>query len=316
MKKIGNIYAQMATFCLVLFCIFDISNEVSRVQNDLEYTLSIGYIITWIAMIGMAASVIMNSRKGAAIAAGVWTLLYVYYTIRTIRYLSLQNVLCLIAYAALVAVTVLSLKEKPLVKKIWFIPGALILLKGITVWIEIRVKYEGRYIGYFLDVVLCVGLILVGMWLRSFGASTQAAPAKNKVSQILVLVAAAVVFLSVLIGNYAFYDCGGTVLNTTYYYFYSFFRDRAFYHVYGYMFLLGFVVLLAGFIMSVISDTAVSSLQKNAAMSQRRNVSSAQTSVAKIGSDADRLKVLKELLDAGALTQEEFEEKKKQILGL
>lgn len=154
------------------------------------------------------------------------------------------------------------------------------------------------------------------MWLRSFGASTQAAPAKNKVSQILVLVAAAVVFLSVLIGNYAFYDCGGTVLDTIYHYFYSFFWDGAFYHVYGYMFLLGFVVLLAGFIMRFISDTAISSLQKNAAMSQRRNVSSAQTSVAKIGSDADRLKVLKELLDAGALTQEEFEEKKKQILGL
>lgn len=154
MKKIGNIYAQMAAFCLVLYCMFDISNEVSWVQNNLEYTLSIDYIITWIAMIGMAASVIMNSRKGAAIAAGVWTLLYVYYII---RYLSLQNVLCLIAYAALVAVTVLSLKEKPVVKKIWFIPGALILIEKITVWIEIRVKYEGIYIGYFLDVVLCVG---------------------------------------------------------------------------------------------------------------------------------------------------------------
>lgn len=33
-------------------------------------------------------------------------------------------------------------------------------------------------------------------------------------------------------------------------------------------------------------------------------------------SDADSLKMYKELLDSGAITQEEFDEKKKQILGL
>jgi hypothetical protein len=33
-------------------------------------------------------------------------------------------------------------------------------------------------------------------------------------------------------------------------------------------------------------------------------------------SDADRLRICKELLDSGTITQEEFDEKKKQILNL
>ena len=41
-----------------------------------------------------------------------------------------------------------------------------------------------------------------------------------------------------------------------------------------------------------------------------------QQAVAQQGSAADELKKFKELLDSGVITQEEFDEKKKQLLGL
>ena len=46
------------------------------------------------------------------------------------------------------------------------------------------------------------------------------------------------------------------------------------------------------------------------------NVSPIPTSINSASSDADELKKYKELLDQGAITQEEYEAKKKQILGL
>ncbi|MCD8180758.1 MAG: SHOCT domain-containing protein [Firmicutes bacterium] len=47
----------------------------------------------------------------------------------------------------------------------------------------------------------------------------------------------------------------------------------------------------------------------------KREKSAAVPNAVKIG-DADRLKICKELLDEGVITQDEFDEKKKQILGL
>lgn len=51
---------------------------------------------------------------------------------------------------------------------------------------------------------------------------------------------------------------------------------------------------------------------------QQRNAQPAQTGTSSVenGSEAEQLKQLKDLLDAGILTQEEFDAKKRQILGL
>lgn len=315
--KFGNIYAQVAAFCLVLFCMISISIAAANAYycswNDIDYTeFIICRIIEWIAAIGMAASAVMNSRKGVAIAAGVRALLCVYYIM---GYFDLWNLLCLIAYAALVVITFLPLKEKPVVKKIWFIPGALMLLNTLIEWARYGEQYSG--IGRLCDVVLCVGLILAGMWRRSFGASTQAVLAKNRISQILVLVAVVFELVSFLSANYIYYNFEDTFdfFSSTYPYtilygadFALFFSENAFEYAFGYFLIFGFVALLAGFIMGIVGNTS--------AAPQKGTSAPVASPVAKIGSDADRLKALKELLDTGALTQEEFEEKKKQVLGL
>ncbi len=317
--KFGNIYAQVAAFCLVLYCMMSIS-IIAAVVYCWDYydclKIDICRIIEWIAAIGMAASVVMNSRKGVAIAAGVRALLCVYYLMGYLGPWSWHcSIVCPIAYAALIAVTVLSLKEKPVVKKIWFIPGALMLLYTLIEW----ARYDNPRLRIWLlcDVVLCVGIILAGMWLRSFGASTQAAPEKNRISQILVLVAVVFELVSFLSANYIYYNFEGKSYFYGYKFPYSvlyeadfapFFLENAFEYAFGYFLILGFVALLAGFIMGIVGNTS--------AAPQKGTSAPVASPVAKIGSDADRLKALKELLDTGALTQEEFEEKKKQVLGL
>ena len=46
------------------------------------------------------------------------------------------------------------------------------------------------------------------------------------------------------------------------------------------------------------------------------NPTNAQPTVVAAASNADELKKYKDLLDSGVITQEEFDEKKKQLLGL
>ena len=57
---------------------------------------------------------------------------------------------------------------------------------------------------------------------------------------------------------------------------------------------------------------AISYLLANPQQSSAQPTQSASTN----GSEAEQLKRLKDLLDSGVLTQEEFDAKKKQILGL
>lgn len=258
MKKIGNIYAQIAAVCLAIYCVFGISNVAIDVYYDVYYheiRISLNYLllyvpstITWIGMIGLVVAILMNSRIGSTIADGVLVLPSIYYII---DYFSLYNLLELAAYGSLLVIAIVSLIEGTIVKKIWFIPAALMLLNELIKWVSYK-WYSGMVL--VLNIVLCIGLILVGMWLRSFGTSAQAAPSKNKTSQFLVLVGAGLVLLSVLIACYTFYDCEGAASGVSYYYFSDFFWAAAFTYVYGYMFVLGLAALLAGFIMSYISD--------------------------------------------------------------
>lgn len=252
MKKIGNIYAQIAAVCLAIYCVFGISNVVSYVAVDYLYYAP--RIITWIGMIGLVVAILMNSRIGSTIAAGVLVLPSIYYII---DYFSLYNLLELAAYGSLLVIAIVSLIERTIVKKIWFIPAALMLLNELIFCVRFN-DYIRQWMPQLFIVALYIGLASVGMWLGSAKAPEQVAPSKNKASQILLLVGAVVVLVSVLIANYTYYDCGCLVSlgggDYMYTYFSNFFAETAFDYAYGYIFILGFALLLAGAVMGFIGN--------------------------------------------------------------
>lgn len=178
-------------------------------------------------MLGMAVALFVKNQKIVIAAAGVNTLLGAYYIV---TYFSLWNLCDFLAYASVVVFVILTLKGNDVVKKIWFVPAAVLLLGCVIDWIEF-LSATWIWKSMLVSIVEIVALLFVGMWIKEDATPAEAAPVNE----------------------------------------YATFNPQ-----------------------SVYSTTAVSST---------------------IGG-ADKLKMYKDLLDSGTITQEEFDAKKKEILGL
>lgn len=206
-------------------------------------------------------------------------------------------------------------------------------------------------------------------------------PQKNKAALITIIVGALLLRAAFSVASYAFEKCGDYAnyllqhyysLDTIYEPFGEFFINEffSFECFFGYMIMLGVVVLVVGIIMKYTTEkceitvtneavigfrpyrpkvsiplnqiTAINrSAFKGISISSIGNItnfycfenreeiikaisyllanaqpSHSYSAAEENNGDADRLKQLKKLLDAGVLTQEEFEFKKKEILGL
>ena len=182
--------------------------------------------ILFVIITSAFAVILFIGKKNVSliVVSSVMTLLNIFYIIRNI---SLSTILLFLTYASLTAIIILGIKNKDIVRNIFFIPSAIALIYNVMDFSFI-IKYI-RLIGldyYFIhDILLLLlfnassiaSLFLVGLWISN-----------PKVTNIKITAA--------------------SQLNTS---------------------------LIGG---------------------------------------ADKIKACKELLDAGIITQEEFEEKKKQIL--
>ncbi|MBQ8731396.1 MAG: SHOCT domain-containing protein [Oscillospiraceae bacterium] len=172
----------------------------------------------------------MKNQKIVIAAAGVNALLGAYYIV---SYFSLWNLCDFLAYASVVVFVALTLKGNDVVKKIWFVPAAVLLLGCVIGWIT------GGYFEFLsaawksmlVSIVEIVALLFVGMWVKEVVAPAEASP----------------------VNEYATFN--------------------------------------------------------------PQSINSTPASSSAIGG-ADKLKMYMDLLESGTITQEEFDAKKKQILGL
>lgn len=223
----GKKYALIAAICYAVYAIYNIIDVIIYVSNYEYATITVFKILFWIRMLGMAVALFVKNQKIVIAAAGVNALLGAYYIV---TYFSLWNLCDFLAYASVVVFVILTLKGNDVVKKIWFVPAAVLLLGCVIDWIEF-LSATWIWKSMLVSIVEIVALLFVGMWIKEDAMPAEAAPVNE----------------------------------------YATFNPQ-----------------------SVYSTTAVSST---------------------IGG-ADKLKMYKDLLDSGAITQEEFDAKKKEILGL
>lgn len=223
----GKKYALIAAICYAVYAIYNIIDGIIYVSNYEYATITVFNILFWIGMLGMAVALFVKNQKTVIAAAGVNALLGAYYIV---TYFSLWNLCDFLAYASVVVFVILTLKGNDVVKKIWFVPAAVLLLGCVIDWIEF-LSATWIWKSMLVSIVEIVALLFVGMWIKEDATPAEAAPVNE----------------------------------------YATFNPQ-----------------------SVYSTTAVSST---------------------IGG-ADKLKMYKDLLDSGTITQEEFDAKKKEILGL
>lgn len=226
----GKKYALIAAICYAVYAIYNIINGIIYVSNSEYATITVFDILFWIGMLGMAVALFVKNQKIVIAAAGVNALLGAYYIV---AYFSLWNLCDFLAYASVVVFVILTLKGNDVVKKIWFVPAAVLLLGCVIGWIT------GGYFEFLsaawksmlVSIVEIVALLFVGMWVKEIVAPAEASP----------------------VNEYATFN--------------------------------------------------------------PQSINSTPASSSAIGG-ADKLKMYKDLLESGTITQEEFDAKKKQILGL
>lgn len=220
----------IAAICYAVYAIYNIINGIIFVSNSEYATITVFNILFWIGMLGMAVALFVKNQKIVIAAAGVNALLGAYYIV---TYFSLWNLCDFLAYASVVVFVILTLKGNDVVKKIWFVPAAVLFLGCVIGWIT------GGYFEVLLaawksmlvSIVEIVALLFAGMWVKEIVAPAEASPVNE----------------------------------------YATFNPQTY---------------------------------------------SNQTASNDVIGGADKLKMYKELLDSGTITQEEFDAKKKQILGL
>lgn len=226
----GKKYALIAAICYAVYAIYSIINRIIYVSNSEYATITVFNILFWIGMLGMAVALFVKNQKIVIAAAGVNALLGAYYIV---TYFSLWNLCDFLAYASVVVFVILTLKGNDVVKKIWFVPAAVLLLGCVIGWIT------GGYFEFLsaawksmlVSIVEIVALLFAGMWVKEIVAPAEASP----------------------VNEYATFN--------------------------------------------------------------PQSINSTPASSSAIGG-ADKLKMYKDLLESGTITQEEFDAKKKQILGL
>lgn len=226
-------FSLIAAICYTIYALYNIVNQIIYVSNSDYATitaLNVIFVIFWVAALGMAVTLFMKNKKAVVAAAGVNALLGAYCII---SYFSLWNFCYFLAYASVVVFVILTLKGNDVVKKIWFVPAAVLLLGCVIGWIT------GGYFEFLsaawksmlVSIVEIVALLFAGMWVKEIVAPAEASP----------------------VNEYATFN--------------------------------------------------------------PQSINSTPASSSAIGG-ADKLKMYKDLLESGTITQEEFDAKKKQILGL
>lgn len=156
---------------------------------------------------------------------------------------------------------------------------------------------------------------------------------KNKTGLILIIVGILLILAGAIVAYYIYTDLYWYwYYNRTYglsgpsYTSFGDFFTGEFFEIdsyYGYMIIAGFIVEFIGIIIKVNAGSCVIAVTNDGIRevnipNQTLDLPTQETENAavEVNGEVERLKKLKELLDAGILTQEEFDAKKKQILGL
>ena len=133
------------------------------------------YILLWIGSAALAVTVFMKNPKGVLCAAGIRSLAALLLFLRNAvhGFFDPAELSVFAAYAALIALLVLSEKGNGLAGKLWFVPGVLLglrfLISGIDLSTDLAYIFSAADIWMFVLSFLITemaALFLAGLWIR------------------------------------------------------------------------------------------------------------------------------------------------------
>lgn len=158
-------YALMAGVCYGIYGLYQIIFYISLCVRNIFPWPSVPNIILWIATIGMVVALFLKNEKAVIATAGINALLELY---DLIDYFTLSQFLVFIAYALVVVLLVLTLKNIAIVQKIWFISGAALLLGYMLDWInyEYHLYFSSIWYAILFPLFAIGGFVLLGLWIK------------------------------------------------------------------------------------------------------------------------------------------------------
>ena len=185
MTKSRN-YLIIGGICFVLMAIINARNFF--VYLNYFGTLDIlSRIVIFVSNIGFAISLFIKNKGLVTITSAVFALRSMCWCLRyCISYRSLisfYNFLSLLASIAIFITAVLSLKNNQIVKKIWFVGGALCFISRFVSWINYS-DYSpiSNLKSVIIDCIFIAGFIFIGLWLKEDDTFIERKPVKENIA--------------------------------------------------------------------------------------------------------------------------------------
>jgi len=142
----GKQYAFIAAISYLVYVLYNIVTRFVHIIRG--YPITAINLLFWLILIGGAVACFTKNRTVLLVAAGA--------------------VLGFLAYAALLVLAILSIKQNKLAGSIWFLPAACLLAELLIEWNgygyfnRLSVTWESM----LASIIKLMGLVFAGMWLK------------------------------------------------------------------------------------------------------------------------------------------------------
>lgn len=175
----NNKFSLYAFICFAFISLLGIVNFIKGLKYGF-YFFSFLFILF---EIGLAVTTLLRKKIILISVAGVGAVLelydLMYGVIGEYHFFSWYDFTFLLSFLSLLVLVVLSMKGSPVVSKVWFVPGLMMLIHmGVSFLSEFSYfKEYGEYLNYgdmirscieifMKNAIFVLGLVLVGLWLK------------------------------------------------------------------------------------------------------------------------------------------------------
>ncbi len=182
MNKYTNGFSFYASICFAIAAMY----ELYLFLFGLKYGFYFSTLMFFIAEMGLAVSLFLRKKIPLMASAGLISVLQVVGLISSATgeyaHFSLPAFLALLSYVSLAATVFLSLKERSVVSKLWFISGSVYFVELLYSFVSSfsNNSFKARALVWFVEVIFALGLIFTGLWIKGEYNLLNCANTKNE----------------------------------------------------------------------------------------------------------------------------------------
>ncbi len=162
--KESRTYALVSAACYAILGLYYIVNAIAAYREYESAAVMLPFAFLLLLCLALAAALLLRRRPAVLAAAAAMALFGLYSLVISF---GLPTLCGFLAYVALAALAALSQKENETVKKLWFLPGALLLMGNLFGWVLggyfSMLAYAWR--GMLFSLVEVGALTAAGWWI-------------------------------------------------------------------------------------------------------------------------------------------------------